>query len=140
MVETFPGALALVPHRGPALLLGGVERLTEDGITCWGTVPPDSPFAVEGRAPSFLALEMGAQAAAALAALRQGPTVAGGTPRIGYLVGIRDAHLGPDLPVGRRLRVRARPAGGAGPLAVYEVAVEADGVEFARGILSTYAA
>lgn len=131
----------LIPHRGAALLVEGVDAVSAEGITCWGLVPPESPFAANGKAPSFLGLEMGAQAAALFEALRRRDDGSGSdTPRIGYLVGIRDAQLTLDLPIGRRLRVTARAAGGAGPLGLYRVSVEEDGVEFARGLLSTYAA
>jgi len=130
----------LIPHRGPALLVESIAEVRPDRIVCWGRVPPESPFAAEGKAPAFVGLEMGAQAAAVLEALGRGEPEDGGGPRVGYLVGIRDARLAVDLPVGRRLRVTARAAGGAPPLALYDVSVEDDGVEFARGLLSTYAA
>lgn len=141
MAEAFPSIETLIPHRPPALLVEGVHALTPEGITCWGLVPRESPFAADGGAPSFLGLEMGAQAAALFEALRRRDEASGtGAPRLGYLVGIRDAQLTRDLPIGRRLRVTARPVGGAGPLGLYEVSVGEDGVEFARGLLSTYAA
>jgi predicted hotdog family 3-hydroxylacyl-ACP dehydratase len=140
VAEAFPSVETLLPHRGPALLIEAVDALSADGITCWGLVPSESPFAADGWAPSFLGLEMGAQAAALFEALRREHQANDAAPRLGYLVGIRHAQLAADLPVGRRLRVTVRPAGGAGPLGVYDVSVGEDGVEFARGSLSTYAA
>ena len=133
-----PAIESLLPHRGPALLVESVAEVGANAIECWGRVPPESPFAADGKAPAFLGLEMGAQAAAVLEALQRLQEGAS-RPRVGYLVGIRDARFAGELPVGHRLRVLARAAGGAPPLALYEVSVREDGVEFARGLLSTYA-
>jgi predicted hotdog family 3-hydroxylacyl-ACP dehydratase len=138
VADPFPVVEALIPHRGAALLVEAVDSVSPDGISCWGRVRPESPFAAEGWAPSFLGLEMGAQAAALFEALRREHHEGG--PRLGYLVGIREASLSADLPVDRRVHVTARAAGGAGPLGVYDVSVDLDGVEFSRGLLSTFAA
>lgn len=79
---------------------------------------------------------MAAQAAAALEALTHAADPA--PPRLGYLVSIRNAtftaaHL-PDRP----LRVIVRPAGGAGPLAIYEFTIEQNATPLASGTLSIY--
>ncbi|HEV7507463.1 MAG TPA: hypothetical protein VGS07_21440 [Thermoanaerobaculia bacterium] len=135
----FPPPEALLPHGPPALLLHAVSEVAEDAIVAVAEVPSRHPLVVEGRFPAFLALEAAAQAAAALEALgrREAPG-----PRIGYLVGIRDARFAvPSLPAGRRLRVAARLTGGAYPLSMYAVSIgeigEA-GHEMATGTLSTF--
>jgi 3-hydroxymyristoyl/3-hydroxydecanoyl-(acyl carrier protein) dehydratase len=140
----FPPPDALLPHGPPALLLRAVAEVAEGGIAAVAEVPPRHPLVADGRFPAFLALEAAAQAAAALEAL--GRCEAPG-PRIGYLVGIRDARFTvPSLPAGRRLRVAARLTGGAFPLSVYAVTIceigeigEA-GHELAAGTLSTFLA
>ncbi|HSS52407.1 MAG TPA: hypothetical protein VLX28_25980, partial [Thermoanaerobaculia bacterium] len=135
----FPPPESLLPHGPPALLLHAVSEVAEDGIVVVAKVPPRHPLVAEGRFPAFLALEAAAQAAAALEALgRHGAP----GPRIGYLVGIRDARFAaPSLPAGRRLRVAARLMGGASPLSVYTVAIGdigGMGSEVAAGTLSTF--
>ncbi len=112
------------------------------GIECTAAGPLDHPLIADadGGIPGFAALELGAQAAAVLQALLR----SGGEPcrpRIGYLVGARDATCGFAIPVGRSLRVTAVPAGGASQLSLFEIAVRADraaGPVLAAGTLSTY--
>lgn len=133
----FPLPETLIPHAPPALLVRSVEAVSSEGITGLAVIPGDHPLARNGRVPSFLGLEAAAQAAAVLEALeRRGD---GGGPRIGYLVGIRDARLRiSDLPVGRRFRVTARVHGSAPPLSMYQVALEGRDGELLAGTISTY--
>ncbi|HEX5719204.1 MAG TPA: hypothetical protein VF179_23785 [Thermoanaerobaculia bacterium] len=112
----------LVPHAPPALLIrtGSVA-----------VIPEDSPFVEAGRAPAFVGLEAGAQAAALLEALAR----SSGEPKIGYVVAIRNARFRtPWLPAGRPLPVTVKPAGSAPPLSIYEVSVG----EVVTGLVSTY--
>lgn len=133
-----PPVESLIPHRDPALLVRVVTEHSPAEITCIAVVPGDHPLVHGGRAPGFLAIEMAAQAAAALAALTRAPEAPPG-PRIGYLVGVREAALHrPDLPAGWPLRVTVRPAGSAPPLAVYEAVVELDGTPALTATISTY--
>lgn len=128
----FPPLDELVPHRPPALLLQRLIARTEDGLAAVAAVPRDSPFVRRGRVPALLALEMAAQAAAALEALAG----LAGPPRLGYLVGIRGATLPhPWLPVETQLRVEIRSAGRVPPLAVYALTVTGDAV-YGTGTLS----
>jgi 3-hydroxyacyl-[acyl-carrier-protein] dehydratase len=129
----------LVPHAPPARLLTEVLAGGAGGILCAGSIPPDHPLAAGGEAPGFLAIELGAQAAAAFEALARPP---GGRPRIGYLVGVRDAHLPARLPTSRTLRVTAVPAGAAAALAIYEMQVAEEGAAepLAAGTISTFLA
>ena len=141
----FPPPEALLPHGPPALLLRAFAEVSEGATTAVAAIAEVSqshPLVADGRFPTFLALEAAAQAAAALEALgrRESPG-----PRIGYLVGIRDARFAvPWLPAGRPLRVTARLEGGAFPLAVYAVTAATVGTrgeagrELAAGTLSTY--
>jgi 3-hydroxyacyl-[acyl-carrier-protein] dehydratase len=134
--EGFPPPDSLLPHGPPARLLHAVAEVSEGGIVAVAEVPPRHPLVADGRFPAFLALEAAAQAAAALEALgrREAPG-----PRIGYLVGIRDARFTvPSLPAGRRLRVAARLTGGAFPLSMYAVSLGEAGHELAAGTLSTF--
>lgn len=129
----------LLPHAPPALLLTEVLAGGAGAILCAGIIPGDHPLAAGGEVPGFLAIELGAQAAAALEALAR---PAGGRPRIGYLVGVRDAHLPARLPTGCTLHVTALPAGGAAALAVYDIQVAQEGAAepLATGTISTFLA
>ena len=95
-----------------------------------------------GWAPSFLALEAGAQAAGVLEAGGQGGGAGrrrGEAPSVGYVVGIRDAVLDPaPFAAGRPFRIVARRTGGAGLLAVYEVAASSGEGPIATAILSAF--
>ncbi|HEV3456742.1 MAG TPA: hypothetical protein VHG32_09295 [Thermoanaerobaculia bacterium] len=134
-----PPVAALLPHAPPALLLTAVLAAGAGGIVCAGVIPPTHPLAGDGRAPGFLAIELAAQAAAALQALERPPA---GGPRIGYLVGVRGALLPTALPINRILRVAAVPAGGAAALATYDMEVsDVDGgARLAAGTISTFLA
>jgi predicted hotdog family 3-hydroxylacyl-ACP dehydratase/3-hydroxymyristoyl/3-hydroxydecanoyl-(acyl carrier protein) dehydratase len=133
----FPPVAGLLPHAPPARLLAAVLAAGAGGIVCDGVIPAAHPLAEDGRAPGFLAIELAAQAAAALQALMRPPV---GGPRIGYLVGVRGALLPAALPTGRTLRVIAVPAGGAAALATYDMELSAaDGGErLAAGAISTF--
>ena len=106
------------------MVLTAVLAADAGGILCAGRIPAGHPLAGGGEAPGFLAIELGAQAAAALEALARRP---GGTPRIGYLVGVRDARLPARLAAGRALRVTAIPAGAAGALSTYDIEIREEG-------------
>ena len=139
--EGFPPVEALVPHRGSMLLVLEILAADPASVTVRAAVSSANPFAAAGLAPSWLALEAAAQAAALHEALARsseaGPTSA---PRIGYLVSVRGAELGAPFAAGAPLLVTVRGAGGAGGLATYEIEVvlEADGRPVARGRLGTY--
>jgi predicted hotdog family 3-hydroxylacyl-ACP dehydratase len=108
-----------------------------DRIHCIAVIPADNPLVVEDRAPAFLGLEAAAQAAAALEALSRRESDPG--PRLGYLVGVRDAIFhAADLPAAVPLSVTVQAAGSAPPLAVYEARVEIDTALLVSGTLSTY--
>jgi 3-hydroxymyristoyl/3-hydroxydecanoyl-(acyl carrier protein) dehydratase len=111
----------LIPHAPPALLV----RTPRVAV-----IPEDNPFVQAGRAPAYVGLDAGAQAAALLEALGRA-----GEPRIGYVVAIRNARFRASwLPVGRPLPIAVSPAGSAPPLTIYEVSV--GGV--VSGLISTY--
>jgi predicted hotdog family 3-hydroxylacyl-ACP dehydratase len=145
LIEGPPAVESLLPHRDPMRLVRVIVETSAalDRIHCIAVIPANNPLATLAggeRAPAFLGLEAAAQAAAALEALSRrenAPDNPG--PRLGYLVGVREAifHT-PDLPVAAPLTVTVQAAGSAPPLAVYEIRVEADGAVVVTGIISTY--
>lgn len=122
---SFPPLDQLIPHRPPMRFVDEIVGDVDGDFVCHGRIP--AAFAVDGRASPLLALELGAQAAAVLAALDRSPG-GGAEARRGYLVSIRPAAFElASIPAGERLTVRVRPAGKVHPLAKYAVRVTADG-------------
>lgn len=132
-----PGAFSpiedLLPHAPPARLILGTLTASPEEIVAVAEVPPGHPLVKDGLAPALLGIEAAAQAAAVLEALQR---TGDPGPRIGYLVGIREARLLGAFPAGRPFRATARLQGGAFPLSIYEISVEG----IAMGTISTYAA
>jgi len=132
-------ASGLLPHQRTARLLTQVLRHHADAIEAIGVIPVDHPLAAREGAPNFLALELGAQAAAVLEALPRQGAAGGGEPRLGYLVRVRDAAFSTGLlPVGVPLSVTAVLEGSAPPLAIYKITVTHGGEPLATALLSTY--
>jgi 3-hydroxymyristoyl/3-hydroxydecanoyl-(acyl carrier protein) dehydratase len=131
-LDAFSPVEDLLPHAPPARLILGILDASPEGITAVAEVPPGHPLVVDGLAPALLGIEAAAQAAAVLEALQR---TDGPGPRIGYLVGIREATLMGAFPAGRPFRVAARLQGGAFPLSIYEIVVEG----IVTGTISTYA-
>jgi predicted hotdog family 3-hydroxylacyl-ACP dehydratase len=134
---SFPGedVSALLPHAPPARLVRSVVDTSAGGIVCTAAVAASHPLAAGDRFPAFLGIEAAAQAAAVLEALTRREAAPG--PRIGYLVGIREAHFAvPSLRVDLPFRVTARLQGSAPPLSIYEVTAG----EAVAGTLSTFLA
>ena len=129
----------LLPHTGPALLLTGIVRSEPGTIEATGEVPAGHPLSSAGRAPCFLGLELGAQAAAALEAIARRSASAEEPGRIGYLVRVREARfLVADLPVETPLSVTASLEEALSPLSILRIRVSVGGVECLWAILGTY--
>ena len=135
----FPAIEELLPHAPPARFIRGILSASEEEIVCAAEIPLRHPLAGEGRIPAFAGIEAAAQAAAVLEALNRRREAPG--PRIGYLVGVRQARFAaPVLATGRTLRVAARLQGGAFPLSIYEIGVGPPGHEIVTGSISTFLA
>ena len=133
----FPTVAALLPHAAPARFIRGILSADEEEIACVAEIPLLHPLVEGDRVPAFAGIEAAAQAAAILEALKRSREAPG--PRIGYLVGVREARFAaPLLPAGRPLRAAARLQGGAFPLSVYEIAVGDPGREIVTGSISTF--
>jgi predicted hotdog family 3-hydroxylacyl-ACP dehydratase len=139
LIEGPPAVESLLPHRDPMRLLRVIVEAPPpfDRIHGIAVIPPDNPLATGQRAPAFLGLEAAAQAAAALEALSRRTDDPG--PRLGYLVGVRDATFYvPDLAVGEPLAVIVEATGSAPPLAVYTIRIEQESAVLVTGTISTY--
>lgn len=130
---------ALVPQTGVARLLTTVRHCDASSITAIGTIPGAHPLVHDGVAPAFLALELGAQAAAAMTAMTRLDGARSGPVR-GRLVRVRAARfVQTTLPVDTPLDVTADLVAMSEPLAVYRIVVHVAGEERVTATLSTYA-
>lgn len=108
MARTFDGPIsALVPHRGPMLL---VDRLLEDDaerIRVEAVIKPDQLFLTPEGMPAWVGLELMAQTVASWAGLR---SLERNEPvRLGFLLGTRRYECSrPFFPLGAHLAIEAR--------------------------------
>ena len=117
-------AAPLLPHAFPARLIEAIADHSPERLAARARIPPESPFAEGAIAPALVALELAAQAAAALEAVERAARGEGGGARRGYLVGARDARWAPPLlPVGVALDVRVALDARALPLSHYRFEV-----------------
>ena len=135
---------AYLPQRGPALLVTEVLEATPQSSCCVARVPATSPFLRAGGFPSYLTLEMGAQAAAAAESLArrraQPDDTAAAEPQAGYLVGVRRASFARALlPGAADYRVQTRRLRSAPPLRAWQVEVTLAGSPVASAEVSTFA-
>lgn len=135
-MSALPGP-AVVPQTGVARLVREVRSCAGDSIVAVGAIGAAHPLAQDGVAPAYLAIELGAQAAAAMAAV----TAADAAPQAiaGRLVRVRDARFATaSLPVDVPLEVSAERIGSAPPLGIYRIRVAAGPSELATATISTY--
>jgi predicted hotdog family 3-hydroxylacyl-ACP dehydratase len=133
-------AAHLLPHRGVARLLTDVVRCDAGEIHARGRVPAAHPLASGAEVPALVAIELGAQAAAAMEALARTASGARTEPRTGSLVRVREARFEREaLPVDTTIDVTARLDAAAGPLAIYDVTATLAGTTVMRATISTHA-
>jgi predicted hotdog family 3-hydroxylacyl-ACP dehydratase len=138
--KPLPAVADLLPHTGVARLLTEVLDISTTIIRGTGRIPADHPLARQRTAPSLLAVEIGAQAAAAMEAIgRPGAPHAALEPRAGSLVRIRNAQFAQSsLPVETALEVTAELIGSAPPLAMYRIRVTLEASVVVEATISTY--
>lgn len=113
----FPPLVELVPHRPPMLLLDALTAASDTAVAARATVRAGDPFVDGDRASALLAVELFAQAVAALFAYK---SRGGDTPFSGVLLGARDLELSvPFLHVGDILDVACSETWASGPVAQY---------------------
>ncbi len=96
-----------IPHRGPARLIDRLVTADADGVVVDAEVPAEGRFVRDGAMPSWVGIELMAQAVAAWSGHR---AVAAGRPvQVGYLLGTRRYESFCDgFAAGSTLRVTAR--------------------------------
>ena len=137
--DRWRSVLASMPHRGTALLLTGIERSGADFVEATARVPAGYPLVDGAGAPCFLGLEIGAQAAAAMAALGEPQEDGAAAPQAGYLVRVREASfLAAHLPVDTELSVTTRLEAVALPLTVHRITVACGETVLVRALLGLH--
>lgn len=77
----------LLPHAGPAVLLDEILAGTDTGLSAGVTIGPGSAFRQDNGVPIHVGIEYMAQACGAFSGVRA--RRAGGSPRMGFLLGTR---------------------------------------------------
>ena len=127
---------ALIPHRGPMLLIDAVVVASDDSIECAARVRNDNPFLRHGSMRPSVCLEYMAQTVAAFAGLCANEP---GPAQIGYLIGANRVVLRAEtLKLGDQLNVHARRRWGDVSLGQFECSVVRDGAVIAEAVISVY--
>lgn len=130
---------ALLPHRGPMLLLSRARGQEDGEFVAEVDITPDSAFHADGGVPAYVGVVYMAQAVAAYNGLEG--RARGEEPKAGFLLGTRDYRCAaPAFADGSRLVVRVRKdiheAGGISSLACR--ILDAAGAELASAQLTVY--
>jgi predicted hotdog family 3-hydroxylacyl-ACP dehydratase len=130
---------ALLPHQRPMRLLCRVLAWSAVGLDGEAEVEEGCGLREGGAIPGYAVLEAAAQAAAAWEALQRSAAQAtSATPRLGYLVALRDVAFGAALPSGTSpMQVRVRLRDAALPLSRYDFAVSEGPRRLAWGQFAT---
>ena len=130
---------ALLPHRPPMRFVTSLIAQHPDGLTCRVCIPLTCALVVDGFAPALAAVEAAAQTAAAWEALRRLQAEAAASPRIGYLVALRDvSFFAARIPADRALLARVQLEDMALPLTHYRFELSLAGATLATGRIATY--
>lgn len=131
---------ALLPHRPPIAMLLRVNSLDGERLVCEARVDETSAFVEQGNVSGVIAIEMAAQACAALETLQRQQRGESGEARQGYLVGARGVTICGSFRAGLVCRVEVTRDAFAPPLALFkfDVSAKSDGVPIASGVLSAY--
>jgi predicted hotdog family 3-hydroxylacyl-ACP dehydratase len=119
------------------VLIDEVLEAAEDRVVARVTLRATSPFVEDGRVPAIVAIEYMAQTIGAFAGLRA--RAAGGSPRIGFLLGTREMALEVDaFAVGDELTIEARHVFGDERLGSFRCEVRCGGSTLASAQLNVY--
>lgn len=131
----------LLPHRPPMRFITSILQEAEDGLTCAARIPGTCALVSGGSAPAVASIEAAAQAAAAWEALRRWRDTDVASPRIGYLVAMREVvFFAGRVPADRDLLVSVSLEAAATPLTHYRIEVALEGMPVTRGTIATFLA
>lgn len=131
----------LLPHRLPMRFLTSILQQSADGLLGAARIPAACVLVSDGSAPALAAIEAAAQAAAAWEAQLRWHNTGIASPRIGYLVAMREIALFTErIPAERDLLVSVSLEAAALPLTHYRIEVSLDANPVTRGTIATYLA
>jgi len=108
----------LIPQRLRMRLIDWVKNPTQNGLHAETTVTEEWPLSKDGRVSSLICIELVAQAICALSTWRRGE---GARPRVGLLVGIKEAEFShSSIPVATRLTIQIDELYHVGDYAVFQ--------------------
>jgi len=123
----------LIPQRLRMRLIDGVKRPTQKGLQAETTVTEAWPLNRDGSVSSLICVELVAQAICALSTWRRGD---GARPRVGLLVGIKEAEFSySGIPVATRLFIQIDQLYNVGAYAVFQGKVSSDLALFCKTIV-----
>jgi len=120
----------LIPHRLRMRLIDSVKGPTQNGLQAETIVTEEWPLHNNGEVSSIICIELVAQAISALSTWRRGQ---GARPRVGLLVGIKEAEFSKSsVPVGTRLHIEIKELSHVGAYAVFEGKVRSNVETFCK--------
>ena len=126
-------AECLIPHRLRMRLIDWVKNPTQKGLQAETSVTEAWPLDGNGRVSSIICIELVAQAISALSTWCRGE---GAKPRIGLLVGIKQADLPySSIPVMTRLTVQIEELYHVGDYAVFKGQVSSESALFCKAVI-----
>ncbi|MGA2315659.1 MAG: hypothetical protein ABSG71_04690 [Thermodesulfobacteriota bacterium] len=123
----------LIPQRLRMRLIEWVKNPTQNGLQAETTVTEAWPLNRDGMVSSLICVELVAQAISALSTWRRGE---GARPRVGLLVGIKEAEFSfSSIPVMTRLTIQIDELYHVGGYAVFQGKVSSDLALFCKTII-----
>ena len=126
-------AEALIPHRLRMRLIDWVKGPTQKSLQAETTVTDAWPLNKDGRVNSLICVELVAQAVSALSTWRRGE---GAKPRVGLLVGVKEAEFSySSIPVTTRLLIQIDELYHVGDYAVFQGKVSSERAFFCKAVI-----
>jgi predicted hotdog family 3-hydroxylacyl-ACP dehydratase len=123
----------LIPHRLRMRLIDWVKGPTQKGLQAETTVTEAWPLSSNGRVSSIICIELVAQAVSALSTWRRGE---GAKPRVGLLVGVKEAEFSYfTIPVTTKLFIQIDELYHIGDYAVFQCNVGSESAFFCKAII-----
>jgi predicted hotdog family 3-hydroxylacyl-ACP dehydratase len=123
----------LIPHRLRMKLIDWVKKPIQSGLQAEATVTEAWPLNSDGRVSSLICIELVAQAVSALSTWRRGE---GAKPRVGLLVGVKEAEFSYfTIPVTTKLFIQIDELYHIGDYAVFQGNVSSESAFFCKAII-----
>ena len=138
-VAEHPSVASLLPQQPPMRFVTTLLDESELHLTAEAIIPRNCPLVTGPTAPAVAVIEAAAQTAALWEATHRNREHPASSPRLGYLVGLRDVRFHvPRIASGAPFLVSVRLEAATPPLAHYAIQVEFEGKPVLDGTLATY--